>query len=579
MRHVLCSRVMRPLVRAVLAGSLLAAAGAGVLALGQAQTARVATVEPAAAIRLIHDDLRVLFAQVDARATTLSQLPRLAAGVATDAATVRDLTSDELAFRVAPGEAIGLYQGTVPLLTLPEHTSLPLPVTLGQHVAILGTALAISEAVAVTDRGALVVTRAFAASEVLRDLPGQLVIGGERLGPAVVDALAVPLTDVHDAWLELPTRLEATAAAGVLRGIGVALILAGLALALWLRRPTTPVVVVQTPRFGRYEPIDLLGEGATGSVFTARARGVEGFERVVALKILRAEVAHDPDMVALFLDEARLAARVHHANVVQIFDLGKTEAGYFIAMEHIDGDDLERVLYYLRCEHAAVPLDIALAIAAQVCDGLHAAHTSTDGNGQLIELIHRDVKPGNVFVSRRGEVKIGDFGIAKATLQLHRTRVGHVAGTAQFMAPEQRMGKQLDARVDVFGAAALAWELVTGVEVDLDLNRALVKGIAGWPHLAPFADGLPGELEVVLRRALSFEASARPASCAELERELAAIAAAHGGLANGKRIGAWLTAEIARRSSYQSATATNPTASSPVTAPVAPSSDSNVRIA
>ena len=188
---------------------------------------------------------------------------------------------------------------------------------------------------------------------------------------------------------------------------------------------------------------------------------------------------------------------------------------------------------------------------SRVCDGLHAAHTAVGEDGAPLALIHRDVKTGNVLLSRQGGVKIGDFGIARAATQVRTTTIGETKGTAEVMAPEQRMGHDLDVRADVYAVAALGYELLTGVAVNLDLAILAQYGIEGWPHLAaPSAvrPELPRELDAILIGALAYHPSGRPDSCAALEERLATVANRHGLVCGDKEIAAWLADELPRLS-------------------------------
>ncbi|HVV85852.1 MAG TPA: serine/threonine-protein kinase, partial [Kofleriaceae bacterium] len=271
-----------------------------------------------------------------------------------------------------------------------------------------------------------------------------------------------------------------------------------------------------------------------------------GFARRIALKVLQPHMARRPEAVAYFLNEARLAARLTHPCIVQVFDLGKAGDDYYIAMEYVDGADLDRLLRSIRARGGRVPAAIALAILRRVCDGLHAAHTARGDDGAPLNIIHRDVKTANVLVSSEGAVKVGDFGIARAATGARTTSVGQTRGTVEVMAPEQRAGEELDARADVYGVAALGYELLSGAPVNLDLAILLQYGLEGWPHLPPLARArpeLPAELDAILFGALAFEANDRPASCAALEEQLAAVVARHGLAAGEKDLAAWLAGE------------------------------------
>ena len=316
--------------------------------------------------------------------------------------------------------------------------------------------------------------------------------------------------------------------------------------------------------FGRYQPIRLLGSGGMADVYLARSIGEAGFEKQVALKIMHTHLGRVEEAVAHFLDEARLASRLTHPNIVHIYDLGRNGEDYFIAMEYIDGTDLEQVIHSMRAGGRQIPVAIGLGILRKVCDGLHAAHTATDAEGRPLGLVHRDVKSANVLVSKDGAVKVADFGIARAEQQLHKTSVGQAKGTLAFMAPEQRMGAKVDARADVFGVGAFGYELLTAMEVNLDLVAMLQRGVEGWPHLPPMAQAradLPPELDGILLRALAFEADDRYPSCAALEADLGHVARNRGIVATDKEIAQWIASELVLlpRRSVESPAATAPT--------------------
>ncbi|MGE0548068.1 MAG: serine/threonine-protein kinase [Kofleriaceae bacterium] len=298
---------------------------------------------------------------------------------------------------------------------------------------------------------------------------------------------------------------------------------------------------------GRWEVVRRLGSGGMADVYLARAKGEAGFEKLVALKVMHSFLARNHSAVELFLDEARLAARVHHPNVVAIQDLGKIGNDYAIVMEYVDGIDLERLLMTARPAGRLVPVDVALGIICKVCDGLHAAHTATGPDGAPLGLIHRDVKSANVLVSKQGGVKVVDFGIAKAAKQSHLTQAGETKGTPSMMAPEQRVGDQVDVRVDVFSTAAVAYEVLTGQQVNLDLAALAHLGLDNWPHLplpSTQRPGLPKELDAILFQAMAFERDKRPADCAALEASLEAVMKKHGLSASDKDIARWVDSEL-----------------------------------
>lgn len=298
---------------------------------------------------------------------------------------------------------------------------------------------------------------------------------------------------------------------------------------------------------GRYQLMRQLGAGGMAEVYLARAMGEAGFAKQVALKLLHPHLTGTQVAVDHFLDEARLASNLSHPNIVQVVDLGKVEQTYFIAMEYVEGTDLERVLMTAREAGRQVPLGVAMTILRRVCDGLDFAHKATNPEGVPLGLVHRDVKSANVMLSKQGQVKVGDFGIAKATTQVHTTQIGETKGTPSKMAPEQRMGNPVDRRADVYSVAAIGYELFTGVLVNLDLAHALHKGFEGWPHLpAPSSvrTDLPPELDALLIGALAFDPAQRPDSCHDLEESLAAVATRHNLVADDKAIARWLAGEL-----------------------------------
>ncbi len=565
-------------------GVALAAAG-GVLAVadrGRAPAPSGATAEQIAAA--VEGRLTVARAAIGERARTLAELPLLASAVATDQATVRDLTQNEIGFRPRAGEEIEIAQvdlatGTVAvLLRLPDGTPPRLRLdAAGQHVDVdpARAALIASDVRTVTPSdpnrarevgGVLAVGATVDLAPVVALLAG----GGARvevagkvlvLGAPLADQAATVVATVPGA---ATVKVEVARPRPVARGLvavarGPALALLGLALlAIGLVRRrreadpapvpvAAPVEVSGADRFGRYQTLKLIGSGGMADVYLARATGEAGFERTVALKVLHPHLARNASAVNHFLDEARLASRLTHPSIVQVLDLGKTGTDYFIAMELVDGADLDRLLRAARDRGEQVPLPIAMTILRRVCDGLHAAYTALGADGTPLGLIHRDVKTANVLLSKTGAVKIGDFGIARAATTVRTTTIGETKGTAEVMPPEQRMGQEIDVRADVYATAALGYELMTAATVNLDLAVLAKFGIEGWPHLPPpsqLRPELPVALDAVLIGALAYDPANRPPSCAALEEQLAAIAHRHRLSADDKEIAAWLAIQL-----------------------------------
>jgi eukaryotic-like serine/threonine-protein kinase len=221
----------------------------------------------------------------------------------------------------------------------------------------------------------------------------------------------------------------------------------------------TPVVTV-----GRYALHHEIASGGMAVVHIGRLLGPVGFARTVAIKRLHPHLARNPEFVAMFLDEARLAARIRHPNVVSTLDVVATDGELFVVMEYVPGDALARLLHAARERGESVPLPVAASVMVDVLHGLHAAHEASDERGQPLGLVHRDVSPHNVLVGTDGAAHLIDFGIAKAAGRAQVTREGQLKGKLAYMAPEQLKGGagRVDRRADVFGAAVVFWEMLTG---------------------------------------------------------------------------------------------------------------------
>jgi serine/threonine-protein kinase len=553
-----------------------------------------------AAAKSVKDELQHQLDEMKARASTLATLPSLANVIATDAGTIKDQRVDELMVKAndKDGETIELGQVTgganiTRLMRLGSSlTEAPLA-SPGTHILARegGVMLVDVESIVPSQippdkpqdlKGAIALMRkadlkALADKANLAAIGGAaLLVGGVQvpLGPALdpkIKTDTLSLDDPDKSGLvvtvgtpevppSMPLRIGAIAAA-VLGLLGAALLGRGkksAAIPAIATAATAPGTAAAQPAsaaqrqdspFGRYQPIKLLGSGGMADVYLARSLGEAGFEKQVALKIMHPHLGRVEEAVAHFLDEARLASRMNHPNIVQILDLGRNGDDYFIAMEYIEGSDLEKVLMNMRAGGRRVPVPVALGILRKVCDGLQAAHTAEDASGAPLNLVHRDVKSANVLVSKDGAVKIADFGIVKAEQQVHKTSVGQAKGTAAFMAPEQRMGSKVDVRADVYGVGAMGYELLSGLEVNLDLVGMLQKGVEGWPHLVPVSQVRPGEvppeLDSILWKALAFEPDGRYPSCATLEDDLSHVARARGLVATDKEIAQWIGGEIA----------------------------------
>ena len=215
--------------------------------------------------------------------------------------------------------------------------------------------------------------------------------------------------------------------------------------------------------FGRFHLLERIGAGGMGEVFRAELRGPDGFARVVVVKRMLPELAADADALTSFIHEAKLAARILHPNVVQVYDFGKVGARYFLVMEHVAGCDLARLIGNQREQKRKLPQGVVVTIASALLDGLEFAHALRDANGAPLYVVHRDVTPANVLLGTAGEIKLSDFGIAKTRERLEHTHAGKIRGKWNYMSPEQARGASwLDARSDLFAVGVVLYEMLAG---------------------------------------------------------------------------------------------------------------------
>ncbi|MEY4578403.1 MAG: hypothetical protein RL701_3106 [Pseudomonadota bacterium] len=300
---------------------------------------------------------------------------------------------------------------------------------------------------------------------------------------------------------------------------------------------TSPVL------YGKYQLLEQLARGGMAEVYKAKAHGVEGFEKVLVIKRILPELSHNPRFVEMFINEAKIAVTLSHANIVQVFDLGQAQDTYFIAMEFVAGMDLATTLRLAQRVPQRVSAELAVYIVSELAKGLDYAHRRRDSEQRLLNLVHRDVSPHNVLLSNEGEVKLTDFGIAKArTLAQSVTDVGVIKGKYTYMSPEQILGKQVDARADVFAAGVLLYEVLTGTNPfqagsNYDtLQRIRTGEVTPIDQLAP---EVPGEVARIVHNAMAFEPEQRYPSAGALYEDL--IQYLYG---TGKRFGARDLAEF-----------------------------------
>lgn len=276
---------------------------------------------------------------------------------------------------------------------------------------------------------------------------------------------------------------------------------------------------------GRYSLIHRLGHGGMAAVYLGRATGRAGFEKLVAVKVIHPHLAAEPEFVEMFLDEARIAARLHHPHVVEIHDLGDADGVFFMVMEYVEGETLASLLRQLRKLGERLPLSAVLQVVADTCEGLAAAHDLTHVDGRPMHLVHRDVSPHNLLVSMDGRVKVVDFGIAKATGRRSSTRTGQLRGKLAYMSPEQASGETIDHRTDLFALGAVLWELLTNerlftAETESEtLARVMACEVS---DIRERCKELPEGVAMLVDRALARDPADRFASAQDMLREVRA---------------------------------------------------------
>jgi serine/threonine-protein kinase len=291
---------------------------------------------------------------------------------------------------------------------------------------------------------------------------------------------------------------------------------------------------------GRYALYGEIASGGMAVVHYGKLLGAVGFQRPVAIKRLHPQLARDPGVRAMFIDEARLASRIRHPNVVPTLDVVADGRDLLLVMEYVHGESLQHLMKAMRKRGQRIPLRVTLAIVSALLHGLHAAHEATTEEGEPLHVVHRDVSPQNVMVGVDGVARVLDFGIARAAVRLEHTREGIVKGKLAYMAPEQLGGAAVDRRADVYAAAVVLWEMVVGrrLFVKDDGGTVMVdKLLAG--HIDPpsrFAPGTPKLLDAIVLHGLARSPEQRFATAREMALALERL----GDLARPSEIGEWV---------------------------------------
>ncbi len=282
-------------------------------------------------------------------------------------------------------------------------------------------------------------------------------------------------------------------------------------------------------------------------MYLARAEGPAGFDKTVALKRIHPHMAKEEAFVQMFLDEARIASRISHPNVCNVFDFGEDKGNYYIAMEYLNGEPLSKLLrvVWLQPWQKESPrlAHYAARVIADACEGLHAAHELRDDENELLHVVHRDVSPHNLFVTFNGSVRVVDFGIASARNRLHQTSTGEVKGKFAYMAPEQLRGKQVDRRADVWSLGVVLWEMVTMRRLfrrGTEMETIFAVASDSIPRPSQYRYGISPELEEIIMCALARNPEERFATSRDLGRELTRHLASESDLVGPADLADWM---------------------------------------
>ena len=295
--------------------------------------------------------------------------------------------------------------------------------------------------------------------------------------------------------------------------------------------------------FGKYLLLERISVGGMAEVFKAKTFGVEGFEKIIAIKKILPAMAEDADFIQMFIDEAKIAGQLNHANICQIFELGKIDDSHFIAMEYIWGKDLLQIQNRFRRLKKHMPVQMAAFVMGKVCEGLDYAHRKKDATGKPLNIIHRDVSPQNVILSYDGEVKVIDFGIAKAASRSSKTQAGVLKGKFGYMSPEQVAGKPMDQRTDLFAVGTILYEMLTSDRLFVgESDFATLDKIrnAVVPPPSTINRDIPPELDRIILKALARETSERYQWGSEMHDDLADFAAQTEPVYNAKSLAMWM---------------------------------------
>ncbi|MFB6372312.1 MAG: protein kinase, partial [Bradymonadaceae bacterium] len=277
-------------------------------------------------------------------------------------------------------------------------------------------------------------------------------------------------------------------------------------------------------KFGRYALLEKIGSGGMAEIYRAKTFGAAGFEKEYAIKLIIPSLVDDTEFVDMFINEAKIVVNLYHANIVQVFDLGEISGQYYIAMEYVQGKDLLDILARCAEKNLKIPLNLVQFVTMEMLKGLNFAHTAKDPYGEDLNIIHRDVSPSNILISYAGDVKVGDFGVAKAAaVQRSMTSSDTLKGKVGYMSPEQVMGEEIDSRSDVFSAGIVFFEALSMSRLFVgksDLDVMLKVRDAEIDAAIDRMKALPSGLEKIIRKSLAKDPAARYQSASDFYRAL-----------------------------------------------------------
>lgn len=303
-------------------------------------------------------------------------------------------------------------------------------------------------------------------------------------------------------------------------------------------------------RIGPYQVLERISAGGMAEVYRAKQTGADNFERPVAIKRILPHIARDPNFIAMFQAEAKLAVQLQHGNICQIYQLGRHEDSFYIALEYVDGRDVGAILDLHQKQNKPIPLPQACYIIGRVCEGLDYAHNKKSSQGEPLNIIHRDISPPNLLISYEGEIKLIDFGLAKAVGSSIQTQAGIIKGKLAYMSPEQVRGATLDLRSDVFAVGIVFFELLTARRLfrrDSDLETFDAVRQCRVPRPSEINPGIPKALEEILLTALARDVDKRYQSAGAMNEAIQDFALSSRNTFRGDQLGEWMRRLFSRR--------------------------------